>query len=274
MRSRLLTLLVPAAAVGALWLSIALSAAGTATARPHAIPKWKDPNGPPTESEVWLQRLAGRYEFDGVIEVVFYPDRQCAPLPPDPAQSENPPPPVEPFCRSVSGMGDCIAIGTGPGIQCILDVKWPDLYEVRYPEPDSLDARTGVFEVPGGVANLSPSMALYGMDPASGGLRYLLVDSKGIAKGTTGGQIGNRATFTTPCANSATLLGKLYPDRIDNRPPQTCTETVRLEAKPEAKVVFMSVDYEVNDELFSRYQFTLRHVEQTDVGSTVGDSAP
>lgn len=251
---------------------ILLSASGIAAARPHSVPKWKDPNGPPTEAEVWLQRLAGRYQFDGVIEVVFYPDRQCAPLPPDPSQVENPPPPVEPFCRSVSGMGDCIAIGTGPGIQCILDLKWPDLYEVRYPEPDTLDGRTGVFEVPGGVANLSPSMALYGMDPGSSGLRFLLVDGKGIAKGTAGGQTGNRATFTTPCASSATLLNKMYPDQIDNRPPQTCTETVRLDARPDSKVVFMSVDYEVNDELFTRYELTLRRVDQTTADAAPGDT--
>jgi hypothetical protein len=66
----------------------------------------------------------------------------------------------------------------------------------------------------------------------------------------------------------------MYPDRIDYRPLQTCTETVRVEARPDARVIFLSVDYEINDELFSRYELTMRRLQtSTDMAAADGSAA-
>ena len=40
-------------------------------------------------------------------------------------------------------------------------------------------------------------------------MRYLLVDKKGIAEGSSGKGAGNRSTFRTPCANAPVLLRAL-----------------------------------------------------------------
>ncbi|HEY7687928.1 MAG TPA: hypothetical protein VH835_04525, partial [Dongiaceae bacterium] len=94
----------------ALLVGAALSGAGPAAARPHEPPlKWRDPNGPPTEPEIWLRRLVGTYRFEGVVHVV--PMGDCGELPPDPAQQENPGPPPPPACQTIEGMGDCTGIG-------------------------------------------------------------------------------------------------------------------------------------------------------------------
>lgn len=261
--------LLPAALAGA----VAVLACGVALSQPRPPPvKWKDPNGPPTATEVWLERLVGRYRFDGVIEVVMedpdYVERRCAPLPPDPNLTENPPPPPEPLCQGVEGLGDCVAIGASPGVQCIFSAHWPDMYDIIHPDPESLERKTGVFEVPGGVSNLDPSMALFGLDPNGTGLRYLLVDSKGLAEGAPGEQGGNRATFTTPCVNASTLLSKMFLEEIDDKPLGSCQRVMRIDAKPDGSVVNLSVDFEINEEPFTRYEFQLWRVADPQVSST------
>jgi hypothetical protein len=240
-------------------------AATLAPARPHAPPKpWKDPAGPPVDAEVWLKRLVGRYRFDGSIEVVFnhadYEEHRCAPLPPppqDPASTDPPAFPPEPYCRSVKGMADCIAVGESPGVQCVLSARWTDLFEM---EPD------GAFNVPGGVSNLDPSMALFGLSPAEeGGMRYLLVDKKGIAEGAAGKGAGNRSTFRTPCANAPVLLRAMRLKTIDNRPLQKCEKVFYIDIRETARVVNIAIDFEINDQVFTHYDLQLWRVEQTDV---------
>src|SRR5690606_9982697 len=53
-----------------------------------------------------------------------------------------------------------------------------------------------------------PAMALYGIDPATSGFRYLEVDNKGIASGGKGVIVGDRATLRTPCVNRAPRPGQ------------------------------------------------------------------
>jgi hypothetical protein len=241
-----------------------LAAPGEVAARPHAPPPaWKNPAGEPVAPEQWLARLVGRYRFDGQVEVVFYPDRRCAPLPPDPAQQENPPLPPPPYCEGVKGMADCVAIGAGVGVHCIFNASWSDIFDIVMPDADApLDQRTGVFNVPGGASNLAPSMALFGLEPHGAGLRFLLVDSKGLADGTSGAMNGSRAIFVTPCVNAATLFSRMREERIDNRPLQTCTQTIRFDARPQARVLNLSVDFEINDEIFTRWELQLRRVDE------------
>ncbi len=212
--------------------------------------------------DVWLKRLVGRYQFEGLVEVVKTEDHRCGQLPPDPANS-NPPPPAEPWCSSIKGKGDCIAIGTGAGVQCVLNVTWQDLYDVNMDDGK-------VYNLPGGVSYLDPAMLLFGLDPGKSGINYLLVDNKGLPEGGLGFVAGNRATFKTPCVNGPALLGAMKP--LDP-PARTCDRTIYIDAKPDAKLVFMSIDIDINEEPFTRYVMSLRRVPQVQ-GPVVSSASP
>ena len=234
----------------ALWLlaGAALMASTPAAAAPHEPPPvWQDPAGPPVDMGTWLRRLVGRYTFDGVAEVLYYEDRRCGVLPPDPATSDNPPPTREPYCSGIKGKGDCVGIGSGPGVQCILNVRWTDMYDVD----------EGIYNLPGGISNLAPSMLLFGMDPNRAGINYLLVDNKGLPEGGLGSNAGNRATFSTPCVNAPSLFAAM---KEPPPPPQECIRTLRIEARPDARVLYLSVEIEINDDLWTRYDMTMRRV--------------
>ncbi len=225
-------------------------------------PQWQDPSGPPVASDLWLRRLVGPYRFEGMVEVVYdhpdYIEHRCAPLPPDPTQSDNPPPPAVPYCSGIKGKGDCVGIGKGPGVQCILDVSWQDIYAV--------EGRN----LPGGVSFLSPAMLLFGLDPGQDAIHYLLVDNKGLPEGGPGSNKGNRAIFKTTCVNAPILLSampEVVPDeRRPDRPRnwQTCERVIRISAKPDSRVVNISMDININDETFTRMEITMRRVEKVE----------
>jgi len=247
-------------ACAAATLAVGMLACPPAGARPHAPPTpWEDPAGPPTEGDVWLKRLVGRYRIEGMVHVVA--KGPCGQLPPDPAQSENPPPPPPVYCESVKGMADCVAIGSGPGVQCILQINWPDMYETVYPPEDDV----GVFNLPGGVANLAPAMALFGLDPGKSALNYLLVDQKGLSEGGEGFNSGSRMVFRTPCVNWPTLRNAMRPASPVHR---TCERIMRIDARSDAKALFLSVDFEIDEDPFTRYDLTLRRVPQAQTSQT------
>lgn len=228
---------------------LALLAAGAAMAQPHAPPpKWKDPAGEPVPMDQWLLRLVGRYQVDGMVEVV---DR-C--VPPQPPPDGSPSPAFTPLCSSVRGMADCAPVGQGPGVQCIFNAMWDDLYEVVYPTEQE---GGGVFAVPGGVSNLAPSMALFGMDPANAALNFLLVDSKGLAEGGVGRLHGARATIVSTCVNEKTLYQAM---REPPPPPEECRRTIRIDARPDDSFLRFMVEIEINDDLFTRYELSLRRM--------------
>lgn len=197
-------------------LATVMPATQGAAIGPRAPPApWKDPSGPPTEPDVWLKRLVGRFRFEGMIHVPSIGD--CGELPPE--NPEEPPPPFVPGCQSVTGIGDCVAVGASPGVQCVLNLSWPDLYDVDF-EAGSVSS------VPGAVAYLDPSMALFGLDPREGAIRYLLVDKKGLPEGGLGKVNGHFATFMTECVNE----------------PVGCVRVMRFEAQPERNIIFMRID--------------------------------
>lgn len=238
-------------------LGIALLATGVAMAQPHSPPPtWKDPAGEPVPMDEWLGRLVGRYQIDGMIEI---PDR-CVPPPPPPDGS--PPPFFTPLCSSVRGMADCALVGAGPGVHCIFNAKWDDLYEVVYPTEQE---RGGVFAVPGGVSNLAPSMTLLGMDPVRSTLNFLLVDNKGLAEGGSGGLRGARATIVSTCVNEKTLYQAM---REPPPPPEECRRTTYIEARPGDRFLRFMIEIEINDDLYTRYELSLRRVSPT------ADAAP
>jgi hypothetical protein len=174
-----------------------------AAAQPHApSPPWQDPAGPPTEMDVWLTRLVGRFRFEGLIHVRSQGD--C----------EEPGSPLGGPCETIAGVGDCVSVGTGPGVQCVFNVSWLDIHTS-----------------PNGVSYLNPAMALFGLDPANGAINHLLVNNKGLAEGGMGASTGNRATFRTSCVNQPGMLGG-------------CERIFRIEAAPDARILYMWIDVE------------------------------
>lgn len=214
----------------------------------------------------WLVRLAGRYRIEGLVEVVHnapeYDRFRCGgPPPPPPGEPE--PPTVAPLCESIKGRADCIRIGAGPGVQCIIQAEWRDMYELINGIEGIGDGvnpppRLGMFRVPGGEPYLGPAMLLIGLDPGKSGVNYLLVDNKGLPEGGAGSIAGNRATFRTPCVNGPVLLNTMRPQQIDNRSLTTCDREFRIDAKGGSSVVHMAFDIEINEEVFTRFELSLR----------------
>jgi hypothetical protein len=241
--------------------SAAALASGGAVGNPRTPPRSSYSMTPDAPMEVWLPRLAGSYRFEGAVEVVYdHPDfvgHGCGWLPTDPAESESLPSALlVPYCSSVKGAGDCVAIGNGPGLQCILDVSW-----------DNFGLLPGGDVLAGGVSYLGPAMQLFGVDPGKLAISHLLVDSKGLSEGGAGVIKGNKAIFKTPCVDSPSILADMPPLTDAGRRPQppyyhtawlTCDRTVRIDAAPDAKVLHMSIDIHLNSELFTRIEMTMR----------------
>lgn len=195
------------------------------------------------EMGAWLMRLADRYRVEGAGTFIA----------------------VEPF--DVKGSADCAPVGAGPGIQCIFNIHWRDQFEINLLPPtgdEENDPRNehwyqGIFNIPGGVSYLNPSMMLIGTEPHQQGLRFLLVDRKGLPEGGTGTIAGNRATLRAPCVNAPVLFLALNPTRpFDDREPASCERITRIDARPGSSVVHMAIDIEINGEVATQFQLTLR----------------
>lgn len=94
----------------------------------------------------WLPRLVGRYRLAG-LEVLI-------------------PPPLLVPPNAVRGKADCVLVGSGPGVQCVIHVEWDrsTSWSSAWLNPDS------------------PTIILYGLDPLAGRIRYLQVDRSSIAQ--------------------------------------------------------------------------------------------
>lgn len=249
-----------AVGAGLALLSLLSVVGGESLANPRKIVesggKTFEPVTDPAEIGVWLRQLAGRYRFEGTIEILGeeasydYSPHQCGSLPPPPSEEGDLPIAPVPYCTQVHGVGDCVAIGSGPGVQCVLDVSWVEQFDVT---------AEGAFELPGFVPFLSPAMILFGLDPGEAGIRFLLVNHKGLPEGGVGRVAGNRATFHTPCVNGPSTLLAMRPRLlVEERPLQSCVRVIRVDAKPDSSVVHWSMDIEINDRVFTRSEMTLR----------------
>lgn len=228
------------------------TAAANPRAQPEAIPYDIKPVTDPVAVGNWLRQLVGKYRFEGMVQIVYTPPSSADPLYPcvkDGAPTD--------YCQSVKGKGDCVAIGTGPGVQCVLNVEWRDIYEIV--NSSGLEP-AGAFNLPGGVSYMNPSMSLFGLDPGTAGINHLLVDNKGLPEGGIGSVAGDRATFKTPCVNAPILFNAMKPPPRDREegPPRTCERTIRIDAKPDAALLHMTVEISINDVIWTRQDLTLR----------------
>lgn len=228
------------------------------------------------ELGAWLRQLAGRYRVEGSVEV-----RMRATVPESGSESGESQSSAQMILdrirtesgysdemqlETVRGKGDCVGVGNGPGVQCVLQVTWNELQEVVQP---SRTERGGVFNLPGGKSNLAPSMGLFGLEPGQSTVRYLLVDSAGLAEGAAGNVVGHTATFRTPCANGPAIMAGLRPPPVRQSgqpapepPPTSCDKAIRIVAEPESQVVYLLVDIELDGVRKTTYTLTMRRVPQ------------
>jgi hypothetical protein len=162
----------------------------------------------------WIRRLLGQYTFEGKVDL---------------GGKGNP---QERW--TVTGSGTCVGFGVAPGVQCEINVRWPQI-----PGPNGQ-------EIVSGVSDLTPAMILYAMEPDDLGIRYLQVNSKGLAEGATGYIIGDTATFKTPCVNA----------------PPGCERIITITTESDSKVIDMRIDTELNAQLAARFNFRMRRVAE------------
>ncbi len=224
----------------ALLASAAMLGCGAALAQPHQHVQMEDVTVPTPEMGVWLQRLAGSFNVEGMTSI--------------PGRADCPD-----YCKGIKGNASCVAVGRGPGVQCMLNITWEDMFEVILYSEDPNEP-TGIFELPAGVSYLDPSVALFGLDPGKSAINYLLVDNKGLPEGKPGPINGNRATFRTTCVNTPVLLNAMKPQRTT--PYRTCERIIRIDAKADAKVVFVTIDIDINDDPFTQLTLSLRRTQE------------
>lgn len=188
------------------------------------------------DSVVWLPRLVGRFKYTGVVEFfqTLKPGaRAQKEFPPDKTYADGT---CDETCQAdfpnlanAEGKGDCIAIGKGPGVQCMIHVVWNEEWG------------TYGSAVEGGVSFLGPASILYGLEPNTASIRYLLLNTNGIAEAESGVLNGDtlRWTFDTHCESSTM-------DR--------CRETTRVRAPPGSDRTQMSIDIEKWDSSTGSWQ--------------------
>jgi hypothetical protein len=160
---------------------MALAAAGPAVTEPR-----KPPPGPTVievatpEMGVWTRRLLGRFQLDGVIHHVDYVD-------PD---SGGPQLVYNEWTQAMGGKADCIEFAAAPGIQCVINLVWPEVW-------NEMTGKAGM----GGVPDMTPAMVLAGIDPDVEKLRFLMVSSRGFGYPGRAELKGNSAITRPSCVN-------------------------------------------------------------------------
>jgi len=173
-------------------------------------------------ADVWLQRLAGRYGFDGAIhhqETVDDPDRDEVDEVTGLTVHRHTPWHLNDWSQPIHGKGDCITFGAGPGLQCVVSVVWPEMWR-----------STGKAQL-GGVTDMSPAVILAGLAPSIGGIRLLLVDHKGLAHPASIALHGDAASTSPACVNSPGV--------------QRCKQTITLTAKADGRTPYLVISTSV-----------------------------
>jgi hypothetical protein len=169
--------------LAALATAVGLLAASGAYAQPHLDPPLESVNVPTPEQDVWVRRLVGNYKLDGMVG-----SGDCTR--PD-------------TCVGISGKMDCIAVGDGPGVQCVFKATWNS--EIFTPF-------------------LEPAMSLFGLDPGRHAINLMLVNDRGLPTkgfGTVKGHVGK---FKTLCGGAN---------------EDGCQVGIIIEAKPDARLNYM-----------------------------------
>lgn len=134
----------------------------------------------------------------------------------------------------VRGLVDCEGFGYMPAVSCDLNIDWP-----------TVKGENGE-EIPGGVSTLAPAMIVYAFEVDWIALRYMLVDSKGTSDVGRDYLRGNTFAATSDCIGIA----------------GDCKRVMRVNARPDGKLVQMQIDILRDSRLALRYQFVMHKVER------------
>jgi hypothetical protein len=162
------------------------------------------------DMDAWLRRLEGRFRIEGI----FFRDNQ----------------PDEP--RHARGMEDCISIGPGAGMQCVINVLWDEDYGV-----DGQDGQTGV-------SSLAPAMIEYGFDPVASKVRSLQVDNQSLGEPSAGTLKGETVSYSTRCANTPAS--------------RLCRRVTHIYMPADRSYIRITIEVEFNYERFSSLELDLR----------------
>jgi hypothetical protein len=163
-----------------------------------------------TDMDVWLRRLEGRFRIEGV----FYRDGE------------------EADARHAKGMEDCVTIGPGAGMQCVINVIWDEDYGA-----DGQSGQTGV-------SALAPAMIEYGFDPVASRIRSLQVDNQSLAEPGEGTLKGQTMSSSTRCANTPAA--------------QLCQRVTRVYIPPDRSYISVTIEVERNYDRVSSLSLDLR----------------
>lgn len=172
---------------------------------------------PPTAD--WLRRLPGRYDLEGVIYHVEKADFDAT-LDALDGELVSTGQILNEWSQPVVGKGDCIAFAEAPGLQCVINVSWPDMSNI-------LTGRASL----GAVSDLTPAMVLAGVNPADESIRFLLVDKRGLGHPSSLVLKGERAVAEVPCVNLPGVL--------------TCNQKFTIEARATSNLIFVTLSAEV-----------------------------
>lgn len=142
---------------------------------------------------IWLLRLAGRFRAEGTLEMGG--DR-----------------------RPVAGTVDCASIGRGPGLNCVIRLRAPNID-----------------------THLNPGAFILGIDLETPTVRYTSVDDTGVGVGATGSLWGDTAVFQTPCKSSSARI---------------CTSTTRISAHPDSDSVHLRIEINMDGRVTASYDVT------------------
>lgn len=217
------------------WLiALALTWAGAAPAASQQGPVEKEPDQELGEILVegskpirkkpkvidWMWRLPGRFIVDGTVEVHGEGGVKAS--------------------QPVQGRVDCENFNTRPDVLCVLKIRWPAMLG---PNGKAL---------PGGISDLNAAQTVFVYDQGRIGVRYMLVDSNGIAEDALGYLlVGDTLVARRKCVNL----------------PGDCERVVRITAGPDLKEVVMKISMEVESRVVASYTFVMHRVP----GSTVTD---
>lgn len=162
----------------------------------------------------WMARLVGEFDVGGTV-ILSGPDGGEQTV-------------------EVLGHAQCIGFGIGPGVQCDLQVKWP---EAAGPDGE---------EFPGGVSAFDPAALLLGYEPVQGAVSYILVSNKGHAETAVGEMVsGDTMRSRTDCADSVAV---------------TCEQVMRITANRDLETVEMRIERRSDLAPAVRYVFVMRRV--------------
>jgi len=167
--------------------------------------------------QAWLKLLVGKYTYEGYVDLCG--KGNVADM------------------RPVTGGSDCIASGSGPNVQCTVNVRWPEA-KGENGEP-----------VLSGVSSLLPAFVIYALEnryiPEKRvdelRLMFTQVDNKGVAEWASGDLEDDTFTSREPCVGIA----------------GGCQKTTRITATPDSNEVSMQVDVDIDNRRVLRQTFLL-----------------